>query len=82
VLRFIVYVFISVPANSSVKIIGNILLTIFETGKTQDVTVYVWGLILSQLGFYPLLTACLSFIRKWYSVPLNESDNQDINMAN
>jgi hypothetical protein len=46
--------------------VGNILLIVYETGKTNDITVYVWGLILSQLGFYPLLTACLQFIRKWF----------------
>jgi hypothetical protein len=49
-----------------VKIVGNIFLVITETGASSNIEIAVWGSILSQLGFYPLLGASQSFIHKWY----------------
>ena len=48
-----------------VEIIGNILSIVVETGASHSISVAIWGIIISQLGFYPLLIAGLSFIKKW-----------------
>src|SRR6202035_543429 len=50
-----------------VKIAGNVLTVVYNTGASTNISVDVWGLILSQLGFVPLLYATLSFITRWYS---------------
>jgi len=50
----------------SVKIIGNILLVVYETGASSNLSLYIWGLIVSQLGLLGLLIAGVAFIRKWY----------------
>lgn len=47
------------------KIAGNILTVLVNTGESQSISVAVWGTILSQLGLYPLLSATCSFLRKW-----------------
>jgi hypothetical protein len=52
-----------------VKIVGNILSLVVETGSSHSITVAIWGLIISQLGFYPLLNAGLAFMRKWFPLP-------------
>ena len=49
-----------------VKIVGGILGVVYLTGATDDYTCYIWAGNLLLLGFYPLLMATLSFIRKWY----------------
>ena len=48
-----------------VEIIGNAFTVTVNTGESNSVTMTSWGRTLSQLGFYPLLTATLIFIRKW-----------------
>ena len=55
----------------TVKIAGNILTLLVNTGESESISVAVWGTILSQLGLYPLLTATISFFRKW-SLPRPE----------
>jgi hypothetical protein len=40
---------------------------VYNTGASNNISVDVWGTILSQLGFVPLLYATLSFISRWYS---------------
>ena len=39
---------------------------VVNTSSNPSVSLITWGLILSQLGFYPLLSATTSFMRKWY----------------
>jgi hypothetical protein len=51
---------------TTVKIAGNILTLLVNTGDSSSVTVAIWGTILSQLGLYPLLSATISFFRKWF----------------
>lgn len=53
------------PPLTVVKIAGNALLFEVYTGHSTSIEVATWGLILSQLGFYPLLNATFSFIHKW-----------------
>jgi hypothetical protein len=52
-----------------VKIAGNILTVLVNTGTSQSINVAVWGTILSQLGLYPLLSATIAFLRKWLTPP-------------
>lgn len=58
----------------AVKIAGNTMTVVYNTGASSSVSVDVWGTILSQLGFVPLLYATLSFISRWYSTNLNKSN--------
>lgn len=53
-------------SNTTVKITGSVLLILFNTGRSTDVNVDIWGQILIQLGLFPLLAASLVFIQKWY----------------
>ena len=55
--------------NCSVKIVGDTLLVVTENGASSSVSVAVWGLILSQLGFLPLLAASNAFIIRWHVPP-------------
>jgi hypothetical protein len=50
---------------SCLKIAGDTLLLEVYTGESTSIEVAIWGLILSQLGFFPLLNATFSFIHKW-----------------
>jgi len=52
-----------------VKIAGDTLLFEIYSGDSTSIEVATWGLILSQLGFYPLLNATFSFISKWFNPP-------------
>jgi hypothetical protein len=52
-----------------VKIAGDSLLLEVYTGESTSIEVATWGLILSQLGFYPLLNATFSFIHTWFRLP-------------
>jgi len=49
-----------------VKIVGNSLLVVYETGDSNSISLDIWGLIVSQLGLLGLLIAGISFIRKWF----------------
>lgn len=51
--------------NCVVKITGDSLLVVTENGTSTSASVAVWGLILSQLGFLPLIAATNSFIIRW-----------------
>jgi hypothetical protein len=59
-----------------VKIAGDSLLVAFYTGDSKSITVISWGLILSQLGFYPLVNASLQFVRKWYPPKTLRANNR------
>ena len=48
------------------KIVGNSLLVVYETGDSNSISLDIWGLIVSQLGLLGLLIAGISFIRKWF----------------
>jgi len=56
-----------IDVNCSVKIVGDTLLVVTENGSSSSVSVAVWGLILSQLGFLPLIAATNAFIIRWYT---------------
>jgi len=49
-----------------VEIIGNVFIVTVNTNGSNSLTVASWGRTLSQLAFYPLLTASLTFVRKWF----------------
>jgi hypothetical protein len=37
------------------------------TSNSTNIELITWGVILSQLGFYPLLSASIAFFNKWYA---------------
>lgn len=50
---------------SVLKISGNIMTVVVNTSNSTNIELITWGIILSQLGFYPLLSASLAFMNKW-----------------
>jgi hypothetical protein len=62
-------------SNDPVKIAGDTLLVVSENGTSNSVDVAVWGLILSQLGFLPLIAASSAFIVRWYNSPNKPMSN-------
>lgn len=55
------------PQLIEVEIIGNVFVVTVNTNGSDSLTMASWGRTLSQLGFYPLLTSTLIFIRKWFN---------------
>jgi len=59
------YLRFSIEVLIVVKIIGDLMLVLYNTGISTSANIDEWGTILSQLGLFPLLSASLAFIRKW-----------------
>jgi hypothetical protein len=62
--------FLQPPLLIEVEIIGNVFIVTVNTDGSNNSAMASWGRTFSQLAFYPLLTATLTFIRKWFELKM------------